>query len=172
MGDILKPKDFLKGMWPEIKASVAVSFSIGSIFLVIGFVWYMIDGGKDGSGGNLHDSGVFAFAMWLGMCVSVVAAGITGSMAPLLFKFLKLGDPSTLAGPLETAFQDIIGSSALLALSAAILQTWTETLDCPAGGLGGCIGTCSQATRANATWVTVNQACLNNCVNLAGLGVC
>jgi len=38
--DIFKPRDFFKGMWPEIKASVAVSFSIGLIFFLIGFVWY------------------------------------------------------------------------------------------------------------------------------------
>merc|ERR1711976_445387 len=100
-----------------------------------------------------------AFAMWLGMCVAVVSAGATGSMAPLLFKFLKIGDPSALAGPLETAFQDIIGSSALLALSAAILMAWTAIQDCPGGDLGGCIDSCSQSAAANVLVVNMNQTC-------------
>jgi len=170
--DIFKPREFFKGMWPEIKASVAVSFSIGLIFFLIGFVWYRLAGGKDGAGGDTHDSLVFAFAMWLGMCVAVVSAGATGSMAPLLFKYLKIGDPSALAGPLETAFQDIIGSSALLALSAAILTAWTMTQDCPGGDLGGCVDTCTQSAAASAAFVPMNQTCLNNCVNLAGQGIC
>lgn len=110
--------------------------------------------------------------MWLGMCVAVVSAGATGSMAPLLFKYLKIGDPSALAGPLETAFQDIIGSSALLALSAAILTAWTMTQDCPGGDLGGCVDTCTQSAAASAAFVPMNQTCLNNCVNLAGQGIC
>jgi len=93
-------------------------------------------------------------------------------MAPLLFKYLKIGDPSALAGPLETAFQDIIGSSALLALSAAILTAWTMTQDCPGGDLGGCVDTCMPSAAASAAFVPMNQTCLNNCVNLAGQGIC
>jgi len=170
--DIFKPKDFVKGMWPEFKASIAVSFSVGPIFFLIAFVWYRLGGGINQDGGDTHDSLVFAFAMWLGMCVAVVSAGITGSMAPLLFKFLKFGDPSALAGPLETAFQDIIGSSCLLTLSAAILQAWTITQDCPGGDLGGCVDICKQSDAINAIFVTVNQTCLNNCVDLAGQGIC
>lgn len=170
--DIFRPGDFFRGVWPEIKASVAVSFSIGLIFFLIGFIWYRLAGGKYGTGGDVHDSFVFAFAMWLGMCVAVVSAGATGSLAPLLFKYLKIGDPSALAGPLETAFQDIIGSSALLALSAAILLAWTATQDCPGGDLSGCIDTCTLGAAANVLSVNLNQTCLNNCVDLAGQGIC
>lgn len=173
---ILKPSDFVKGIIPEAKAAFAVCCTIGVASGIISLIWYKLHGVPNGGvlgPSNWHDAWVFAFAIWLGMCFAVMTAGISGAFAPIFFKWTKMGDPAALAGPLETAFQDIIGSSVLLALSAAILKAWTYTVDCPCETLAGCLACCQQSsTSENATWVTLNQSCMSNCADLASQQIC
>merc|ERR1712048_447360 len=157
-----------------MKAAFAVCCSIGVASGLIAMVWYKINGVPNENGlgpSNWHDACVFAFAIWLGMCCAVMTAGISGAFAPIFFKWSKLGDPAALAGPLETAFQDIIGSSVLLALSAAILNAWTYQVDCPCGDLAGCLACCQNGT-SDSAWVTINQSCMTNGAGLASQQVC
>lgn len=52
----------------------------------------------------------------------MITAGITGTVAPILFTFIFRRDAGKWSGPLETAIQDIIGSFALVIVSYKILS--------------------------------------------------
>ena len=54
--------------------------------------------------------------------LSIVTAGLTGTIAPLLFSFLFKRDSGKWGGPLETAIQDIVGSFAMVIVSYHILS--------------------------------------------------
>merc|ERR1711972_683985 len=74
-----------------------------------------------------------------------VMAAISGSAAPLLSKRCGL-DPSAMGGPMETAFQDIVGGTFLLALAGFLLQWFGDHgHGCPGGSAGGCIELCKIA---------------------------
>jgi Mg/Co/Ni transporter MgtE len=47
--------------------------------------------------------------------------GMIGALSPILFKALHM-DPALMAGPLETALQDMIGTSIYLTLGYLILS--------------------------------------------------
>ena len=133
---------------------------------------------------------VFGFAICVGQLISAWCAAITGSAAPLIFTKCGL-DPTTVAGPMETAVQDVLGSSLLLAMSAALLEEFGDYgLACPGGDLAGCVRLCQQQQilPANATAAAADAIaaadhgnssvalflvdCLNNCVALEGEGSC
>ena len=54
--------------------------------------------------------------------VSIVTAGLTGTIAPLLFSFIFKRDAEKWGGPLETAIQDIVGTFAMVVLSYKIID--------------------------------------------------
>merc|ERR1711933_9941 len=103
--------------------------------LVVGgtaFFWYA----PTPLGSSEHTwTGAVVFGLTIGVCifVSMVMAAVSGSAAPLLSKRCGF-DPSAMGGPMETAFQDIVGSTFLLMLSAAMLGTFGDHgADCPGG---------------------------------------
>lgn len=59
---------------------------------------------------------LFGGVIFIGTWVSMMVSTINGAATPILANMLKL-DPAKIAGPLETAFQDIVGQSFLLGLS-------------------------------------------------------
>ncbi|KAJ1342868.1 hypothetical protein BSLG_002527 [Batrachochytrium salamandrivorans] len=64
----------------------------------------------------------WAHAFNFGFATGLAAiSGIMGALGPLTFRALKI-DPALMAGPFETAMQDLIGSSVYLGLCAAILS--------------------------------------------------
>ena len=78
-------------------------------------------------------SGIFAYAasghdyafgltIFLAQFISILTAGFTGTIAPLIFTFLFQRDSGQWGGPLETAIQDIVGSFAIIGLSYKILN--------------------------------------------------
>ncbi|KAJ3373029.1 hypothetical protein HDU91_001182 [Kappamyces sp. JEL0680] len=63
----------------------------------------------------------FGLVTGLAIFLNATLAGLLGAMGPLLFK--KLGwDPALLAGPFETALQDVIGTGLYLTLSYWFLR--------------------------------------------------
>jgi hypothetical protein len=64
---------------------------------------------------------VFALTIFMAQFVSVVTAGLTGTLAPLLFTFIFRRDSGKWGGPLETAIQDIVGSFAMVVMSYQLL---------------------------------------------------
>ena len=49
-------------------------------------------------------------------------AGVTGTLAPLLFTFIFERDSGKWGGPLETAVQDVVGSFAMIVVTYWIMS--------------------------------------------------
>merc|ERR1711991_1184493 len=118
---------------------------------VVALFWYETSSDSNTWGGSV----AFAVAIGFGMFCSVMSAAFTGSAAPLIFKRCGF-DPSAMAGPLETAFQDIVGGTVLLTVSAFILDTFGD------GGVddqscGDCVTACNVDS---AAVLSVLQSCL------------
>jgi hypothetical protein len=64
----------------------------------------------------------FGITVMFAQFVSIVAAGVTGTLAPLLFTFIFERDAGKWGGPLETAIQDIVGSFAMVVMSYKVLE--------------------------------------------------
>ena len=62
--------------------------------------------------------------MFIAQFVSILTAGLTGTLAPMLFSFVFRRDAGQWGGPLETAIQDIVGSFAIVVLSFHVLALW------------------------------------------------
>lgn len=126
-----------RAVLPEVKASVILGVTMGIALGAVALFWY-----SPPFSGDVHTwrgACFFSLAIFIGMFCSVMTAGLTGSAAPLVFKRCGF-DPSAMAGPLETAFQDIVGGTILLAVSAAILSAWGDgNSNCD---VGGCIDGC------------------------------
>jgi magnesium transporter len=159
------PKDFRQGVWPETKAALAVALMIGGLTGCIAMAWSSIVSQASGGTSTAHGAAAFGLAIFCGMLFSVMLAGISGSAAPLLFKMCRF-DPSSLAGPLETAIQDIVGGTVLLMLSACILNSLGEEAEeCPGGSGEACLQMCALAGGG--------QDCvLNTCMRLAAAKIC
>lgn len=158
------PKDFRQGVWPETKAAFAVACFVGGLTGCIAMVWSTAVGPPHGAS-SARGAAAFGLAVFCGMLFSVMLAGISGSAAPLLFKICKF-DPSSLAGPLETAIQDIVGGTVLLMLSAAILNSLGDSLEpCPGGDATGCLDACEQSGG-------LGPSCVMNCMRLLADKAC
>ena len=64
---------------------------------------------------------VFGGVIFLGTWISMMVSTVNGAGTPVLARLMRL-DPAKFAGPLETAFQDIVGQSFLLGVSYAIFS--------------------------------------------------
>ena len=68
-----------------------------------------------------HDM-AFGFTIFLAQFCSILTAGFTGTLAPLIFTFVFRRDSGQWGVPLETAIQDIVGSFAMVILSYHVLN--------------------------------------------------
>ncbi|XP_023331015.1 uncharacterized protein LOC111703346 [Eurytemora carolleeae] len=59
---------------------------------------------------------LFGGVLFVGTWISMMVSTVNGASTPILATILQI-DPAKIAGPLETAFQDIVGQSFLLGLS-------------------------------------------------------
>jgi len=152
LADVRRPG---KAVLPELKASAFLGMFMAIIIGAVALVWYEGDSTEN----TWKGARAFAFAIGFGMLRSVISAGLTGAAAPLIFK--KCGfDPSAMAGPLETAFQDIIGGTVLLTISAFILEHFGD------GGVDAqSCGECVQACNVDsATVLNLLQSCVQMCL--------
>lgn len=60
-----------------------------------------------------------ALAVLIGMVTSVTVAALVGTVQPIVFYKLKR-DPAVAAGPLVTAFNDLLGTTLYLVVATAI----------------------------------------------------
>jgi len=65
---------------------------------------------------------VFGTTIAIAQVLSILTAGLTGTLAPLIFTFIFHQDSGKWGGPLETAIQDIVGSFAMVVLSYYLLM--------------------------------------------------
>jgi len=97
-------KTYMKWLRTEVEAAFCLGLVMG---VVIGFGAYIAS-----------DFDVeFGVTIGIGQFVSILTAGFTGTVAPLLFSFIFHRDSGKWSGPLETAIQDIMGSFAMVILS-------------------------------------------------------
>ena len=124
--------DFWTWFWMEIGAAVYLGLGMGALLGLIAYIASQLDVG-------------FALTIMIAQCSSIVTAGCTGTIAPLLFSFIFKRDSGKWGGPLETAVQDIVGSFAMVVLSYQLLRWFgTGPID-PNDQCGG--GSSSNSTR-------------------------
>lgn len=92
----------------EVGAATYLALGMG---LVLGACGYVMSG---------FDV-AFGVTIFVAQFISLVTAGFTGTMAPLIFTFIFHRDSGKWGGPLETAIQDIVGSFAMVVVSFHIL---------------------------------------------------
>jgi Mg/Co/Ni transporter MgtE len=102
----LTRSSILKWILREMVATTTIGFISGTMLGLIAFIW------KRRMGLSLV-TGISVFC-------GTASAGLLGSIGPFLFRSLGV-DPALLAGPFETAIQDLIGTGVYLSLGAAFL---------------------------------------------------
>jgi Mg/Co/Ni transporter MgtE len=97
-------QSFPQWLTHEIGAAFFIGLGMGSVLGVVACV---------ASGGDF----AFGFTMMLAQLVSVVTAGCTGAVSPLLFSLIFRRDAEKWVAPLGTALQDVVGSFSMVILS-------------------------------------------------------
>jgi len=163
-----EPREMLSSIGREVSTGAFAGVALALVAGVTAFFWYSPLASSNGH--TWAGAWAFAAAICIGQFVSIMSAALTGSAAPLLSKRFGF-DPASTAGPLETAFQDMVGGTALLALSAFILTAFGDYAgQCPGGSLAGCIDTCRDLGGFN---VTAEQwSCVHSCAAMVDEGIC
>lgn len=92
--DEVRPRDFLKVFWKELRVSLIVGVILGAVnFLRIYFFF--------------DHQVLIALTVSLAMCCTVILAKTVGSLLPLLAKVLKI-DPALMAAPLISTIVDAV----------------------------------------------------------------
>ena len=107
--DHVTPKDFWRWLRAEVAAAAYLGLGMG---LFLGSIAYVA---------SMYDI-AFGITIFVAQVLSIVTAGLTGTLAPLIFSFLFHRDSGKWGGPLETAIQDIVGSFAMVVVSYHILK--------------------------------------------------
>ena len=166
-----KRQSICTSIWPELLSSSVLSMKIGAMLGLISFFWYMPKG-ADASDHTMHGAVIFGTAIAVGQCVSGLCAALTGSLAPIAFSRLGF-DPTAMAGPMETAVQDVIGGTLLLMFSAWMLTNFGDFgAGCPGGNMKACVTSCYVSMTADGLHEMYNQTCLHNCVALDMANIC
>jgi len=97
--------------WLLTEMQVAAILGLGTGFL-IGAIAYQASG---------FDF-VFGFAIFIANFIGILIAGLTGTLAPLIFTFIFHRDSGKWGGLLETAVQDIVGTFAMVICSYHMLR--------------------------------------------------
>ena len=135
---------------------------------VISFVWYM-PSGSNSSDHTMRGAFIFGTAIAVGR-VSRALPAATGSLATC---FQSHGFRSDrVAGPMETAVQDVIGGTLLLMFWPDADQLWDFGAGCPGGDLKGWVASCQLPNTANGMGTMYNQTCLDSCVGFDIAGIC
>lgn len=101
--------DFWRWVAAELGAAAYLGFGMGFLLSTMAYLTSNYDM-------------AFAVSIMVAQVLSIVTAGLTGTLAPLLFSFVFRRDSGKWGGPLETAVQDIVGSFAMVVVSYHILK--------------------------------------------------
>ena len=91
-----------------------LAFMSGMILATIFSFWH------SSQGNELHETMLFGSVILLAQLLAGVSASLFGSLSPIMFKMCRV-DPGNIAGPLETAFQDLVGVNGIIMLGMLIL---------------------------------------------------
>jgi len=163
-------RKFVQSARPELKVGLCIATCMSLLVGGTAFVWYApLPRGDDGH--TWHGASTFGVTIGLGVFVSMLIAAVSGTAAPLLSKRCGF-DPSAMGGPMETAFQDVVGSTFLLAVSSALLNSFGDHVSsCPGGSPQACISACAMGP-GNATAALYSPACLAQCLDDIASGLC
>jgi len=64
----------------------------------------------------------FAISIFIAQWIGIFTAGVTGTLAPILFALVFDRDSGKWSGPLETAVQDVVGSFAMIVVTYWIMS--------------------------------------------------
>lgn len=106
--DHVTKSSYVVWLGKEVAAAAFLGLGMGS---VLGTYAYIVSGMDY----------AFGLTIFMAQFVSIVTAGLTGTLAPLIFTFIFHRDSALYGGPLETAIQDIVGSFAMVVLSYRLL---------------------------------------------------
>jgi Divalent cation transporter len=98
------------GLWLSTEIGAAVYLGLG-MRAMLGSIAFVASGCDP----------AFGLTISVAQILSIVTAGLTGTIAPLLFSFIFKRDSGKWGGPLETAIQDIVGSFAMVIVSYHVL---------------------------------------------------
>lgn len=101
-------QDYGVWLWSEIKAAFYLGVGMGCLLGGVAFI--------------AAQDWAFGVTIFMAQVLSILTAGLTGTMAPLIFSFLFHRDSGKWGGPLETAVQDIVGSFAMVVVSYHLLK--------------------------------------------------
>ena len=101
-------ENFMDWLKAEVGAATYLALGMGIVLGTFGFVL---------SGFDVS----FGFTIFIAQFISLVTAGFSGTMAPLIFTYIFHRDSGKWGGPLETAIQDIVGSFAMVVISYHVL---------------------------------------------------
>ena len=121
----IKRGEFQRNIGREVKSGVISATIIAITIGVIGALWsyYANDKVQNHDPTKIypyHDL-MFGTILFLGSWISMIIACFNGSCTPLVADICGL-DPAKVAGPLETAFQDIFGQTFLLGMSLLVFS--------------------------------------------------
>jgi len=91
----------------ELLTALSIAAVAGAVLAAVAVVW------------SRHLP--FGVVVGAAMTCSIVAAGVMGTIIPMLSKRLGF-DPATTAGPFETAFQDVIGFTVFLWMASQLIR--------------------------------------------------
>lgn len=97
-------QSFPQWLTNEIGTAFVLGFGMGSM---LGLMACVVSGGDF----------AFGITIMVAQIVSVVSAGCTGAVSPLLFSLIFRRDAEKWVAPLGTALQDVVGSFAMVILS-------------------------------------------------------
>jgi cation transporter-like permease len=97
----------LKTLRREFLSSLSIAVWSGTIIFFFAFIW---------SGEDVR----FGLVTGTAVLLNCSLAGLLGTLGPLTFKYLEV-DPALLAGPFETALQDVVGTSLYLSMMSYFL---------------------------------------------------
>lgn len=120
----IRIQDALKNMWKEVRAGLFSSFAIALTLAVIGGLWAGLNT-KDIEEVYHREENrfyplIFAMVIFAGTLLSMMVSSVNGALMPIFAHKCNV-DPAKVAGPFETAFQDIIGQAFLLGFAKIIL---------------------------------------------------
>jgi Mg/Co/Ni transporter MgtE len=106
--DHIQSQSFMTWFAAELGVAAYLGTSMGILLGLIAFVASGMDY-------------AFGITIFIAQFISMLTAGCTGTLAPLIFTFIFKQDSGKWGGPLETAIQDIVGSFAMIVISYHVL---------------------------------------------------
>jgi len=122
----IRRKKYCANIMREIKSGLLAASLVAAVIAVVGTVWSYLQRRADGQVSFPNHPYVFGALLFTGTWISMMISTVNGAGTPIVAHFLKL-DPAKVTGPLETAFQDIVGQSFLLGVSYIVFH-YTEHL--------------------------------------------